>query len=80
MQKHKQTLQSQREFYAAFFGDGFGCECAMKFTGTKEELNEAIAENTMMLQDSIDQGDKDEIAYWRKLIQEQKTLRRLLTT
>lgn len=75
--QYKQTLQSQRDFYAAFMGDE-SCCCAESI-GMIEELDEAIADCNAMLQYSIDQDDKNEISYWRKLLQENKVLRRMLT-
>lgn len=74
---HKQTLQSQRNFFSAFYGDGF-CECSVEERGSLEEIEMAIEECKMMLQESIDRNDKDEIFYWRKMLQENKVNRREL--
>ena len=77
MKKHKQTLQSQRDMYFALMGEepcGGENECA-----TLDELNEAIDDCYAMLQYSIDQNNKEEISYWRKLLQENKVQRRALT-
>ena len=74
--KQKNTLQSQRDFYAALMGDETPC-CAIE-ESTIEELDEAIADCIAMLQYSIDQNDKSEISYWRKLLQENKVQRRML--
>lgn len=74
--KQKNTLQSQRDFYAAFMGDETQC-CSMEEFSI-EELDEAISDCMAMLQYSIDQNDKNEISYWRKLLQENKVQRRML--
>lgn len=74
--KQKNTLQSQRDFYAAFMGDETQC-CSMEESSI-EELDEAISDCMTMLQYSIDQNDKNEISYWRKLLQENKVQRRML--
>lgn len=74
--KQKNTLQSQRDFYTALMGDEIPC-CAVEESAI-EELDEAIADCIAMLQYSIDQNDKNEISYWRKLLQENKVQRRML--
>mgnify|MGYP000065425620 FL=1 len=74
--KQKNTLQSQRDFYAALMGDETPCYAIEE--STIEELDEAIADCIAMLQYSIDQKDKNEISYWRKLLQENKVQRRML--
>ena len=74
--KQKNTLQSQRDFYTALMSDETPC-CAIE-ESTIEELDEAIADCIAMLQYSIDQNDKNEISYWRKLLQENKVQRRML--
>lgn len=73
--KNKVTLQSQREFYSAFYGEEL---CGNEEPVTEEELDEAIAECKMMIEYSIDRGDKEEISYWRKMLQENKVQRREL--
>lgn len=69
----KNTLQNQREFYSAFYGEDI---CGAEKTATEEELDEAIADCAMMIEYSIDRGDKEEISYWRKMLQENKVQRR----
>lgn len=71
----KQTLQSQREFFSAFYGDGF---CGCEKDASLEEIDEAIADCEMILQESIGRIDKSEISYWRKILQENKVKRRKL--
>ncbi len=74
--KHKTTLQDQREFVSAFYGDDF-CGCYEEESeATMEEIESAIEDCEMMLQESIERSDKAEIAYWRKALQENKVSRR----
>lgn len=73
----KNTLQYQREFYSAFYGEDI---CGIEETATEEELDEAIAECKMMIEYSIDRGDKEEISHWRKMLQENKVQRREMLT
>lgn len=73
----KQTLQSQREFFSAFYGDSY-CECGCVENVSLEEINEAIVDCKMMIQYSTRQGDKEEISFWRKMLQENKVERRRL--
>ena len=78
LKKIKNTLQSQRDFYAALFPEQSQC-CSRENDLMIEELDEAINDCYAMLQCSIDQNDKKEISYWRKLLQENKVQRRMLT-
>lgn len=75
MKEVKNTLQSQRDFYAAFMGEP---QCCERTETTIEELDEAINDCYAMLQYSIDHKNKEEISYWRKLLQENKVQRRML--
>ncbi|MCX4271652.1 MAG: hypothetical protein OSJ71_05255 [Acetatifactor sp.] len=76
--KHRTALQDQREFVSAFYGDDFcGC-CGEESEATLEEIESAIADCEMMLQESITRSDKADIAYWRKALQENKVSRREL--
>ena len=78
--RNKSTLQDQRDFFSAFFGDDY-CGCGDGESASQEEIESAIAECEMMLQESIDRADKSEISYWRKMLQENKVSRReLLST
>ena len=77
MKKIKNTLQSQRDFYVSLFPEQ--SQCCKENKLAIEELDEAINDCYAMLQYSIDQNDKEEISYWRKLLQENKVQRRLLT-
>lgn len=74
--KLKVILQQQRDFYSAFMGEQF---CTEPEIVSKEELDKAIEDCRSMLQYSIDQNWKEEISYWRKLLQENKCKRRMLT-
>lgn len=71
----KNTLAAQREFISALFGEE--CpepeeECSIS------DLDEAIADCEAMVRYSIDSNNKEELSYWRKLLQENKVLRRQL--
>lgn len=72
----KVTLQQQRDFYSELMGEQ---PCPESEKNSKEELDEAILDCQSMLLYSIDRNDKEEIAYWRKLMQENKVQRRMLT-
>ena len=72
----KQTLKQQRDFYSELMGDQ---PCPEPEEISKKELDEAILDCQSMLQYSIDQNWKEEISYWRKLLQENKVQRRMLT-
>lgn len=74
----KNTLESQRKFYAAIFGEE--C-CPIQTNFNINDIEDAIAECEAMLCEAIHRSDKDEISYWRKLLQENKVQRReLLST
>ena len=77
MEKKKQTLQSQRDFYFAFMGES---PCYDDHPATIEELDEAINDCYAMLQYSIDHDNREETSYWRKLLQENKVQRRMLVS
>lgn len=72
------TLQQEREAIHAFFVDED--ICFTESTLTRDELDEAIGECHCMMLYAIDRGDKEDAAYWRKMIQENKVKRRLLAT
>lgn len=74
--RKKQTLQSQRSAYFTLMGKE---SCCPEYEATAEELDEAIDDCKAMLDYSLDRKDKEEIAYWRKLLQENKVARRALT-
>lgn len=73
----KQYLQQGEEFYKAMFGEECCCE---EEDATLQELDVAIADCQAMLDYSIDLNDKNEIAFWRKLLQKNKMQRRLLVS
>lgn len=75
--EHKVTLQEQREFIFAIYGDDF-CVCNGEEKSSLEEIENAIADCKMMLQEAIERSDKAETAYWRKALQENKVCRREL--
>ena len=72
----KVTLQQQRDFYSAFMGEEF---CPEQEEISKEELDNSILDCQFMLQYSIDRNNKEDIAYFRKLLQKNKVQRRMLT-
>lgn len=73
------TLQEQRNMYSKMFGDD---NCCFDETEIKDcsLYDDAISDCMAMLQYSIDQGNKEEVSYWRKLLQENKVHRRLLVS
>ena len=71
--KEKNTLQKQREMYSMMFGDS---GCPVNENCTLEEIEQSIEECKSMLTEAISRSDKDEISYWRKLLQENKVHRR----
>lgn len=75
--RNKVTLQNQRDFFSAFYGDDY-CECGSDRNASLEEIDSAIVDCEMMLQESIDRTDKSEISFWRKMLQENKVSRREL--
>lgn len=74
---NKVTLQDQRDFFFAFYGDDY-CGCGSDGNASLEEIDSAIADCEMMLQESIHRADKSEISFWRKMLQENKVSRREL--
>lgn len=72
----KVTLQQQRDFYSDFMGEEL---CPDQKEVSKEELDEVILDCQSMLRYSIDLNNKEEVSYWRKLLQENKVQRRMLT-
>lgn len=73
------TLQEQRKMYSLMFGDD---SCHFDETEIREcdSYDDAISDCMAMLQYSVDQGNKEEVSYWRKLLQENKVQRRLLVS
>lgn len=73
----KETLQQQRDFYRDLMGE---TGCPEIINVSKEEIEKSIVVCRCMLQYSIDHHMKEEISYWRKLLQENKVQRRMLNT
>lgn len=71
----KRTLREERDFYSDFYGDEY---CGIEQETDLDELDIAIDECIGMLWDSIDQNNKEEIHFWRKMLQENKVMRRKL--
>lgn len=70
------TLQEERKAVFDMFGEDY--VCSENNSLSIEELDESINECYNMLLYSIDRQDKEEIRYWRKMIQENKTQRRMM--
>lgn len=73
----KVTLKEEREAYRSMFGSDSILEENTNLT--RQELDEAIDDCNAMLQYSIDRNNKEETAYWRRLLQENKVQRRQST-
>lgn len=71
------TLQQQRDFYSSFYGDGY---CYCNADDSLENIDQAICDCRMLLEYSIDQKNTEEIAFWRKMLQENKIKRREMLT
>lgn len=71
----KRTLREERDFYSYFYGDDY---CGIERETDLDELEITIDECIGMLWDSIGQNNKEEIHFWRKMLQENKVLRRKL--
>ncbi len=70
--KSKNTLQNQRKFYVAMFGES----CPETGVINIKEIDNAIEDCRATLYDAIDRSDQNEISYWRKMLQENKVQRR----
>jgi len=65
------TLAAQRELIFSMYG-----ETCSEEEYELSDLDSAIADCEEMVRYSIERCDKEEVAYWRKLLQENKVLRR----
>lgn len=74
-EKRTNTLQSRRQLIFDMFGDDSCCQNA---SVNVEEIDMAINDCQAMLYYAIDRNDKEEISYWRKMLQENKVQRREL--
>lgn len=74
---YKMTLQLQRELYADLFGDE---SCGVEQNTTVQQIDDGIDNCIAMIDYSIDLGDKEEISFWRKMLQENKVQRRKMLT
>ena len=70
--KPKNTLQEQRKLYVSMFGES----CPETLKCSLKEIEDAIDDCKAMLDEAIDRSDKNEISYWRKMLQENKVQRR----
>lgn len=67
----KNTLMMQRKMYFELFEDTCPTE-----EYSIADIDHAIADCEAMVRYSIDSNNKEELSYWRKLLQENKVLRR----
>ena len=73
----KVTLQQQRDLYVEMFGEESRWPEPVQSENDLQETEEAIAECYAMLESLINRSaHKEEIAYWRKLLQENKMHKR----
>lgn len=69
----RSTLQAERSLYEAMFGNE---SCPVCEVANVTELDNVISECQIMLDEAISRNNKEEISYWRKLLQENKVQRR----
>ena len=72
--KPKNTLHERMQHYTEIFGED-SC-CPKENICSIEEINQAIGECTAMLYEAIDRSDRQEISFWRKMLQENKVQKR----
>ena len=70
------VLQSNETFLGAFFGEEFSCPVPSVDVFTDKERQQSINDCYAMLQYSLDQQDKDEVAFWRRMLQRAKVEKR----
>lgn len=71
--KKGNTLQAERALYESLFGNE---SCPVCEVSHVTELDDAISDCKIMLDEAISRNNKEEISYWRKLLQENKVHRR----
>lgn len=67
-------MQEAQASYFSFMGDS----CCAEFTSTLDEVERSIKECEAMLDCAIYRTDKDEISFWRRMLQTAKVQRREL--
>lgn len=72
--KPKNTLHERMQSYAAIFGED-SC-CPAQNISSIEEIDQAIGECKAMLYEAIERSDRQEISFWRKMLQENKVQKR----
>ena len=68
------TMQDSQVEYFAFMGDSCCAECEP----TLSDIDQSIAECMAMLDNAIYRTDKNEISFWRRMLQTAKVQRREL--
>lgn len=76
----KQRLQSDENFIGMFYDREFSCQITEEVLLTEEECQQSVNECYAMLQYSLDRQDKDEIAFWRKMLQRAKVEKRSIAS
>lgn len=74
MKKLKNTLHERMRIYTAIFGED-NC-CPEQNISSIKEIDQAIGECKAMLYEAIERSDKQEISFWRKMLQENKVQKR----
>lgn len=74
VKKPKNTLHERMQHYTAIFGEDSCCPKENKCS--IEEINQAIGECKAMLYEAIERSDRQEISFWRKMLQENKVQKR----
>lgn len=67
-------MQDARTSYFSFMGDS----CCAEFTPELDDVERSIEECEAMLDRAIYRADKDEVSFWRRMLQTAKVQRREL--
>ena len=71
------TLQERENFINDFYGEK---QCCASTDSSLEDIDKSIEECEAMLNCSIDTTNKEEIAFWRKMLQQAKVQKRSILT
>ncbi len=71
-------IQSGEEFVRGFYGEDRSCEMSENLSET--EWQQSINDCYSMLQYSLDRQDKDEVAFWRRMLQRAKVEKRSMAS
>lgn len=76
------TIEQERQFYSSFMGEQDIDEKEFltreEYLEELHEYNDAIVEIQCMIEYSLDVNDKNELKYWRRLLNQTKADRRKL--